>query len=117
MIWPDVVQVAMEVEDGVDTRGNPKYKWINEPVRGQVVALDTDAVLSASRDAVITRYRVALAPALDIPADVGNGLKVGWGVYPLVDRTSDLRVDGSVERHMVRGRLHHYEFIVRQILG
>lgn len=117
MIWPDTVDVALQVPDGFDTRGNPIFKWVMQSGRGQVFALDTDAVLSASRDAVVTRYRVVLSPTFNIPADAGSDVKIGWSVYPLVGQTSDLRVDGSVERHMIRGRLHHYELIVKTVVS
>ena len=63
-----------------------------------------------------------LAPQVDIPPKIGNMMRIGWGAFGLDPAnpfgvTSGLRVDGTVERHMLRGRLHHYELITKNVLA
>lgn len=78
-------------------------------VPAQVVPLGVDAAGAA--DDVFSRYRVLLAPRVEIglaqPADV----KIGWGPYVLTDGGDARLVASGVERHYRRGRLHHYEVI------
>jgi len=65
---------------------------------------------------------MVLAPAIVIPAKIADNLRLGWGAYPLDPEdsfayNSGMFVDGTVERHLLRGRLHHYELITKSVLA
>ncbi|WP_422748595.1 hypothetical protein ACN27E_09760 [Mycobacterium sp. WMMD1722] len=90
-----------------DAHGNAVTEPREATVRAEVVALDTDATVAANAEFVITRYRAVLAPTVDLPADVGAAV-IHWGGVAYL-------VDGSVERHVLRGRLHHYEAILKRV--
>lgn len=63
---------------------------------------------------VVTRYRLALPPVVEIPAYGAVDMRIAWGGY-----TGDgaLYLEGAVERHMIGGRLHHYEATTRAVGG
>nr|WP_141217800.1 hypothetical protein [Rhodococcus sp. 06-156-3b] len=94
----------------------PVLEW-TEPraVSAQVWALGTDAVISSDRNAVISRYKMVIAPVLDIPPTIGNDMRISWGPFQHTG-SGALYPDGTVERHYYRGRLHHYELITRQVV-
>lgn len=121
MILHDRVNVVLQIDTGqTDEHGNPIYETTQNLVPAAVWPLDTEAVLEPGNTAVLSRYRVALGRTAGIPADIGGKVWLGWGPYP-VDVTDPnnpadgLRVDGAVERHMMRGRLHHYELITKVV--
>ena len=111
MILHDRVQLHMEKSFDPpqhDLSGNEVMDVTDMTVPAEVVALDTREVLSEDRVNVISRYRVILGPQLDIPQNIGDGLTLTWqGIA--------YGVDGAVERHMLRGRLHHYELISKRV--
>lgn len=112
MIYHDRVTVHLEIATGeTDSHGNPVYTQITESVPAEVFPLGTEATLDGSRTSVISRYRVVLAPRVEIPANIGNGLRMEW------EGLTQMYVDGSVERHVTRGRLHHYELITKAVIG
>jgi hypothetical protein len=122
MIFHDSVRVVMEVSfdpPQYNEYGEEIMDHVEQMVPAEVFALDTDAVLSQTSERVISRYRMVLAPTVDIPADIGNGLRIEWGPFVIEAGypTTGLRVDGTVERHMLRGRLHHYELITKSVMG
>lgn len=120
MIFHQRVVVKMDVETGEeDSHGNPVVSHVEQSVPAEVIPLDTDQVLDGTRAAVVSRYRVILKAAVDIPANIGDGLVIGWGPFPInpLYSSSGLRVDGTVERHYLRGRLHHYEAITKSVVG
>ncbi|OBB42694.1 hypothetical protein [Mycobacterium sp. 852002-51961_SCH5331710] len=123
MILHDRVDVWMQVDTGeTDTRGNPILEWQKTAAApAAIIALNTDAVLTSGRDLVISRYRVILAPVANIPPDIGDKLRLSWpkGGHIVTDPSVSgpgLYVDGTVERHMLRGRLHHYELITQNVM-
>ena len=122
MIWHDRIEVWQPGGGiGYDDYSFPIYgPPTSEKVPGEVFPLGTEELLAAGF--VSTRYRMVLAPAVELPQFVSddNKLRFGWGAYPIdagdpFGATSGLRLDGSVERHVLRGRLHHYELITKTV--
>lgn len=121
MIFHDKVHLKMSVPfdpPREDSLGNEIYNTVDQDVPAEVYPLDTDAVLGTT-NLVTSRYRMILAPTVDIPPKIGTALRISWGPFQLVSGqpSSGLFVDGTVERHMVRGRLHHYEAITKSVMG
>lgn len=120
MIWHDTVEVAVITVTGYGDYGEPIYTTAYHTVRGEVFAVDSVDLL-ASGAIVGIRYRIILAPAASIPATThDDAVRFGWGAYPIdhddpFGPTSGMRIDGGVERHVMRGRLHHYELITKAI--
>lgn len=92
-----------------DNSGNQLYDTVTATVPAEVVPLDTDAVLAAGAELVVSRYRMVLAPVVAVPQTIGNRLTITW-------QGATYGVDGAVERHMLRGRLHHYELITLRVV-
>lgn len=114
MIFHDTVTLVISV-NGVDQDGYPtSVESTTEGVPAEVIPLSSDLAISADRNAVISRYRIVLSPTVEIPVGVGTGLRVGWGDYT-IDPDYSLTVDGAVERHYLRGRLHHYELVTKSV--
>ncbi|OWM01398.1 hypothetical protein B7435_16700 [Mycolicibacterium peregrinum] len=114
MIYHDKVHVTMEVPfdpPQYNDYGNEIYDLVDQDVPAEVFPLGTDAVINMNTEKVVSRYRMVLQPVIDIPANVGDGLRLDWGPY------SGMFVDGTVERHYVRGRLRHYELITKAVVG
>ncbi|WP_422742125.1 hypothetical protein ACN27E_13695 [Mycobacterium sp. WMMD1722] len=112
MLLHDSVSVALQLAydpPQYDQSGNQKYRSVTTTVPAEVVPLDTDAVLAAGAELVVSRYRMVLAPVVDIPQAIGNRLTITW-------QGATYGVDGAVERHMLRGRLHHYELITLRVV-
>ena len=120
MIFHDSVRVVMDIQTGEeDAHGNPIITHIEQTVPAEVFPLDTDQVLDGTRASVISRYRVVIKPVIDIPALIGDDLRIGWGPFQIdpLYSSSGLRVDGTVEYHMLRGRVRHYELITKAVVG
>ena len=122
MIYHDRIEIRMtvgRVPPEFDEYGYEILDSVSEVVPGEVFALDTEVIVSGA--IVASRYRMILGPQVDIPPGLlADNLRLGWGAYPVDPAdpfgvTSGLRVDGAVERHMLRGRLHHYELITKAI--
>lgn len=112
MLLHDTVSLAMQVPFSppqYDTSGNQKYDTVTTTVPAEVVPLGTDAVLAEGAEYVVSRYRMVLAPVVDIPQNIGNRLTISWA-------GATYGVDGAVERHMLRGQLHHYELITLRVV-
>ncbi|TSE00660.1 hypothetical protein FOS14_06415 [Skermania sp. ID1734] len=120
MILHDRVTIQLTVNGGeLDEYGDPITTTTTYPnVPAEVHPLDTQAVLTESRDAVISRYRIVLAPVVDIPPNIGDALRISWGPFTIDPNypMTGLFVDGTVERHYLRGRLHHYELISKSVV-
>lgn len=110
MIYHDKVQLSIEVETGeYDSRGQPIMELVTATVPAEVIPLTTETISDSTRAFVASRYQLVLAPVLDIAPDVGDGMSIKWGAY------ENLVPEGTVERHMFRGRLHHYELVTAQV--
>ena len=120
MIYHDRIEVALAEATGYGDYGEPILSTTYTTVRGEVFALNSVDLL-ASGALVGIRYRVVLAPEAAIPdSPHDDTLRLGWGAYPIdhdnpFDVASGMRIDGGVERHVLRGRLHHYELITKAI--
>ncbi|OKH65408.1 hypothetical protein [Mycolicibacterium mageritense] len=98
---------------------------IDLTVGAEVFPLSTSdvLVLDGAANVVTSKYRMVLAPDPGIAAirtAVGSDLRIGWGAWPLSPTpqfNEGLRLDGEIERHTVRGRLHHYEIIARRTVS
>lgn len=125
MILHDTVTVSMQVPfdpPQYGDYGEPIMDHVTDTVPAEVFPLDTDAIVDVAAHIVVSRYRMILAPQIDIPPRIGDNLRLGWGAFPLgpdnpFGYDSGLLVDGTVERHMIRGRLHHYELITKSVLA
>ena len=99
MIFHDRVILSTQVPfdpPSTDLSGNPLYDTSSlEVVPADVTALPGDEVMSDDRVNVVSRYRMVLAPQLDIPEDIGAAASITW-------RGVAYEVDGSVKRRMVR---------------
>lgn len=121
MIFHDRVTIALQVSldpPQYNDYGEELLDSVNQTVPAEVFALDTEIVLQGA--IVASRYRIVLAPTVELPARVGDNFRLGWGPFPIdpdnpFDSVSGLMVDGAIERHMMRGRLHHYELITKAI--
>ncbi len=120
MIYHDSIEVTLTEVTGYNDFGEPILSTTYTTVRGEVFALDTVDLL-ASGAIVGIRYRVILAPGASLPdSPHDDSVRLGWGAYPIdhsapFGPTSGMRIDGGVERHVMRGRLHHYELITKAI--
>lgn len=120
MIYHDSIEVTLTEVTGYDDWGTPIVSTTYSTVRGEVFAVDSVDLL-ASGALVGIRYRVVLAPAVSLPdSPHDDTVRLGWGAYPIdhddpFGVSSGLRIDGGVERHVMRGRLHHYELITKAI--
>lgn len=111
MIFHDTVTVLIEEAVGEDGLGNTIYEYVPHEVPAIVWPLDTSAAIQQGAETVTSRYRMALkAGVVEIPVNT-SGIKLSWGPYQYDenDATSGMNIDGAVETHYVRGRLHHYE--------
>ncbi len=120
MIYHDTIEVTQTEVTGYNDYGEPIVDTTYTTVRGEVIALDSVDLL-ASGAIVGIRYRVILAPEASIPdSPHDDTVRLGWGAYPIDHDDpfgvgSGMRIDGGVERQLMRGRLHHYELITKAI--
>lgn len=85
-----------------------KYGGVTKQVPAEVVTLPSDLTVNDNLNAVITRYRAVLPASLDISPDIGTHLTITW-------RGLDYWPDGAIEQHMLRGKLHHLELLMKRI--
>lgn len=114
MIFHDRVRVFLLETGGTDAYGNPVEEWVDKgtvPAEVAPATSDTDA----GTGIVVTRYRIILAPRIEIPSDVRDSLRIAWGDFTERPGYPDmrLRVDGAVERRTIGRRLHHYEMLTK----
>ncbi|CAA0120922.1 Uncharacterised protein [Mycolicibacterium vanbaalenii] len=120
MIYHDSIEVTVVEVTGYDDYGTPILDTTYTTVRGEVFAVDSVDLL-ASGAIVGIRYRVILAPGASIPdSPHDDTVRLGWGAYPIDHSdpfgvSSGMRIDGGVERHVMRGRLHHLELVTKAI--
>lgn len=103
MIFHDRVTLSTSVVVGTDAHGNDEYEWIDQTVPADVWPLNTDQKIGEGSLTVIQRYQVAMSRLADFNPDDAQ-LRITW-------QGRQFDVEGSIEKHMVRGRLHHYEAI------
>lgn len=93
---------------GEDAYGSPTGGGVVEtgPIPAEIEPVNSDETLNASSDAVVTTYRLTLRGdvALDTTA------VVTW-------RGQQYSVHGDVQPHVVNGRVHHLETLIRRYSG
>lgn len=110
MIYRDTVHVTYRAATGdTDAHGNQITAAVDADVPAIVWPLDTDLTVDTNQSRVSTRYRMALAPTVDLPTNVGTTVTLSWGDYP------QMYVDGAIEHHRINGRLHHYELTSKTV--
>ncbi|UHJ55158.1 hypothetical protein LT337_28865 [Mycolicibacterium fortuitum] len=99
-IYRDVVTLTWDTE----THAVPAAVW--------PLGVEQTVSPGGTGSTVVTRYRIAVPPVLDIPAYGIADMRIAWGGF-----TGDgaLFLEGAVERHMLGGRLHHYEATTRAV--
>ncbi|TMS50973.1 hypothetical protein [Mycobacterium sp. DBP42] len=121
MLWPDRVDLWVATI-GIDDMGNDTLIWTDSqeyPAAVSPVDAEQTIVSAVGGSSVVTRYRVLLAPQAVLPWPVPElGIRIGWGPYVATeDDSTGLALDGGVERHILRRRLHHYEFVTKVVVG
>ena len=113
MIFYDRVGIVCKTKVGT----NPVTTEFDGTVPAIVVPLSSAVVVSNGGSVTNTRYQLIIKPfsyliplnaAASVPSTAGaNQIIFTYGGY------SSLLLEGRVERHLFRGRLHHYEAIVK----
>jgi hypothetical protein len=107
VILRDRVTVVERVHVGYDDYGNPVHEDVETEWPAEVFPLSSSETV-AGRSQVESRYRVFLPPgALDV---LSSGGAIGY-------RGKDYEIEGDVEPHTLRGRLHHVELIAHRVSG
>lgn len=109
MIYTDRAIAVIPGEEEYDAHGNAiPGQPVEYPVACSIYPLNTSETVEPGGTKVVTRYRVILPPNV-IPLDkFSTDIVVQWQGY-------DLTIDGNVERHSLRGSLHHIEFTTKDI--
>lgn len=122
MIYRDTIEVTQTEITGYSPFGEPIYETTYTTVRGEVFAVNSVDLLAGGQViAAGIRYRVILAPEASLPdTPHDDTVRLGWGAYPIdhddpFSVSSGMRIDGGVERHVMRGRLHHLELVTQAI--
>lgn len=107
MILHDRIEVVQRVLVGYDDYGNDLYEDVATTWPAEVQPLSSSEIVDAGSQ-VHSRYRAILpAKALDI---LTSGSAVTW-------RGKSYEVEGDIEPHTIRGRVHHVEFIAHRVTG
>lgn len=110
MLWPHRIRVTYSIPfdpPQYNEDGNEIYDEVDKVVPGQVVPLTGGTRTELGHAYTETRYQMLLAPALSLPL---KSVAVGYewnGVQ--------LDPEGAPERHMLGGRLHHYEAVSKHL--
>lgn len=113
MIFYDRVGIVCKTKVGT----NPVTTEFDGTVPAIVVPLSSAEVVSNGGSITNTRYQIIIKPfsyviplnaSSTVPSTAGsNQILFTYGGY------SSLSLEGRIERHLFRGRLHHYEAIVK----
>lgn len=109
MLLHDRVTVWVEEVTGLDSHNNPIVAWVNKGIVAAEVTPSSSDVDTGTGQ-VVSRYRIALATTVPIASNIRDALRIDW------HDVEGLRVDGAVERHYMRGRLHHYEMLTKSVI-
>lgn len=105
MIYHD--RVVVRLDGGSDSNGDPlPSPGDTGPHPAEVQPVSTTEAFEFASNVVVTTYRVFLGPRVAVSARD----KIVW-------RGKVCDVQGDVEPHIVRGRLHHQELVVRDVNG
>lgn len=106
MLWPHRIRVSYTRPydpPRENELGNEIFETVDQTVPGQVVPIGGDNVVNSNAVYVETRYQIMLAPALDMPLS-STAVQYEW-------QGQQLNAEGPAQRHMLGGRLHHYEAV------
>lgn len=103
MIFHDTVILQTTIVTGTDDWGNDIIDFVDQTVPADVWPLDTDQKLDQGRLVVVQRYQLAMSRTATFDPD-DTTMRITW-------QGRQFDVEGSIEQHMIRGRLHHYEAI------
>lgn len=107
MILHDRVGVVTRTATGYDDFGNPVYSDVETLFPAEVRPLSSSETVDAASQ-VRSRYRVFLpANALDV---LSSGSAITW-------HAKTYEVEGDVEPHTLKGRVHHVELIAHRVSG
>lgn len=116
MIFHDRVGVICKTKDGSGT-SFPVYETFNGTVPAIVVPMSSVNIVSNGGSVTYPRYLLMLKPFdYKIPLNASSSVPSTAGANQILftyDGYSSLSVEGKIERHLLRGRLHHYEAILR----
>ncbi|TXI63087.1 hypothetical protein [Mycolicibacterium mageritense] len=114
MIFYDRVGIVCKTKE---TSASAVTETFNGTVPAIVVPVPSVDVLTAGGSVTQTRYQFIIKPfayliplnaSSTVPSTAGaNQILFTYGGHP------SLLLEGKVERHLFRGRLHHYEAIVK----
>lgn len=97
---------TITLEWGTESHTVPAAVW--------PLAVDQTVSPGGASSTVVTRYRIAIPPVIDIPAYGIADMRITWAGFTGDGR---LRLEGAVEQHRLGGRLHHYEATTRAVGG
>jgi hypothetical protein len=107
VILYDRVTVVQRELTGYDDYGNPVYSDVETVFPAEVRPLESSETV-AGRTQVQTWFRMFLpVAALD---SLSSGGAIGW-------RGKSYEIEGDVEPHSLRGRVHHVELIAKRVSG
>lgn len=106
MIFPEKIELAIQTKvqkpgGAIDT------VIVNRTVQGVVTFLNSERVINILGGTALldSRFRIYLSPYGEpIPA---KSVSLSWRDF------TNLTVEGLIEPHYLRGRLHHYECVAR----
>ncbi|MGX9295223.1 hypothetical protein [Tsukamurella paurometabola] len=104
MLWPHRIRVTYSIPfdpPQYNEDGNEIYDEVDKVVPGQVVPVTGGTRTELGHVYDETRYQMMLAPTLNLPLS-STPVQYEW-------KGITLDAAGPAERHMLGGRLHHYE--------
>lgn len=109
MLLHDRVTVTVTTETGeYDSLGRPIVEEAEHRIPAQVDPATTTSGDDPNASQVISRYRVLMQAPEDL--DLTSVSEVQW-------RGRTIRVDGEIQPQMLRGRIHHHEFVSERVSG
>ena len=109
MLFHDRVTVTVTTETGeFDSLGRPIVEEVEHRFPAQVDPATTTSGDDPNASQVISRYRVLMRAPEDL--DLTSVSEVQW-------RGRTIRVDGEIQPQMLRGRIHHHEFVSERVSG
>lgn len=114
MIFYDRVAIVCKTKVGT----NPVIETFNGTVPAIVVPMSSADVVANGGSITVTRYQLLIKPfSYLIPLNSTNSVPSTAGANQILisygETALSLALEGKVERQLFRGRLHHYEAIVR----
>lgn len=113
MIFYDRMNIVCKTKD---TDTGPVYEVFNVTVPAIVVPLSSEKIAYSGGSLTVMKYQAVIKPfAYVIPITPPSAApsKAGNLQYLFTWNGISLSLEGKFERHYLRGRLHHYEFVGR----